>query len=108
MPIYEYRCEACAEEFQAIRRITDDSRPPCKACGSDQVVKKISLSAFHLKGTGWYKTDYADKTKAPKDGGADMKPTPKKDASASDSPKDSSKEPSTSTSDSSAKASTAA
>ncbi len=63
MPIYEYRCSDCGEDFQAIRRISDATLPECKACGSDQVAKKISLSAFHLKGTGWYKTDYADKAK---------------------------------------------
>jgi len=59
MPIYEYRCEACGHEFQAIRRISDETMPPCVACGSPQVSKKMSLSAFHLKGSGWYKTDYA-------------------------------------------------
>lgn len=71
MPIYEYRCEACGREFQAIRRISDDTLPRCRACGSERVAKKVSLSAFHLKGSGWYKTDYA-KDKAgvnPKAGG---------------------------------------
>ena len=59
MPIYEYRCGACGLEFQAIRRISDETMPPCRECGSEDVVKKMSLSAFHLKGSGWYKTDYA-------------------------------------------------
>lgn len=58
MPIYEYQCSACGEEFTAIRRITDDTVPECPACKSAKVTKKISLSAFHLKGSGWYKTDY--------------------------------------------------
>jgi len=58
MPIYEYRCLACGRGFQAQRRITDDTLPPCAACGADRIEKKISLSTFHLKGTGWYKTDY--------------------------------------------------
>lgn len=59
MPIYEYQCATCGEEFTAIRRITDDTVPACPKCGADKVQKKISLSAFHLKGSGWYKTDYA-------------------------------------------------
>lgn len=59
MPIYEYQCTSCGQEFTAIRRITDETLPECPACKSGQVTKKISLSAFHLKGSGWYKTDYA-------------------------------------------------
>jgi putative FmdB family regulatory protein len=59
VPIYEYRCATCGEEFQAIRRITDETLPDCPRCRTGQVEKKISLSAFHLKGSGWYKTDYA-------------------------------------------------
>jgi putative FmdB family regulatory protein len=87
MPIYEYRCEACEHEFQAMRRITDDTLPGCPACESEDVRKKVSLSAFHLKGSGWYLTDYARKgegkgeeeagaTKT--DGGAEKKATESK------------------------------
>ena len=60
MPIYEYRCDKCGEEFELFRSITDNGTPCCKFC--DGPVKKlISRSSFHLKGTGWYVTDYAGK-----------------------------------------------
>ena len=60
MPIYEYRCDQCGEEFELFRSITDNGTPCCKFC--DGPVKKlISRSSFHLKGTGWYVTDYAGK-----------------------------------------------
>ena len=59
MPIYEYQCTGCGHEFTAIRRITDETLPECPECHKGPVQKKISLSAFHLKGSGWYKTDYA-------------------------------------------------
>ena len=59
MPIYEYQCTGCGHEFTAIRRITDETLPECPECRKGPVEKKISLSAFHLKGSGWYKTDYA-------------------------------------------------
>ena len=60
MPIYEYRCEKCGGEFELFRSITSDGNPTCKFC--DGPVKKlISRSSFHLKGTGWYVTDYAGK-----------------------------------------------
>ena len=60
MPIYEYKCEKCGEEFELFRSITNNGNPSCMCC--DGPVKKlISRSSFHLKGTGWYVTDYAGK-----------------------------------------------
>jgi putative FmdB family regulatory protein len=61
MPIYEFQCNNCEGIFEEMRRITDDSLPGCPSCESDNVRKLISLSAFHLKGTGWYVTDYGTK-----------------------------------------------
>ena len=63
MPIYEYRCEGCGEELELFRSITDDGNPSCKSCGGS-MKKLISRSSFHLKGTGWYVTDYAGKKAA--------------------------------------------
>jgi putative FmdB family regulatory protein len=60
MPIYEYRCEGCGEELEVFRSITDNSNPSCKSCGGS-MKKLISRSSFHLKGTGWYVTDYSGK-----------------------------------------------
>jgi putative FmdB family regulatory protein len=60
MPIYEYRCESCGEELELFRSIADQSSPCCKSCGGS-MKKLISRSSFHLKGTGWYVTDYAGK-----------------------------------------------
>ena len=60
MPIYEYNCQKCGEDFELFRNISDQGSPRCKYC--DGPVKKlISRSSFHLKGTGWYVTDYAGK-----------------------------------------------
>lgn len=61
MPIYEFQCGDCDGVFEQMRRITDDTLPDCPACESTKVRKLISLSAFHLKGTGWYVTDYGGK-----------------------------------------------
>jgi putative FmdB family regulatory protein len=60
MPIYEYKCEKCNNEFELFRNISDEGTPPCKFCDGP-VRKLISQSSFHLKGTGWYVTDYAGK-----------------------------------------------
>jgi len=60
VPIYEYRCDKCGQEFELFRSITEKGDPSCKSCGGS-VKKLISRSSFHLKGTGWYVTDYAGK-----------------------------------------------
>ena len=59
MPIYEYVCQACGEEFEAIQKFSD---PPLKKHGCaprSPVKRKISLNAFQLKGGGWYNEGYA-------------------------------------------------
>jgi putative FmdB family regulatory protein len=60
MPIYEYSCENCQEEFEVIQRISDKPLSTCPSCRSQQIKKKTSISAFHLKGGGWYKDGYGD------------------------------------------------
>ena len=65
MPIYEYECEKCGCIEEALQKITDKPLRQCKQC-SGKLHKLISHSAFHLKGTGWYVTDYAQKGKPPK------------------------------------------
>lgn len=59
MPLYEYQCPRCGL-FELIRKFSDDPVTVCPTCGSE-VQKLASAPAFHLKGTGWYVTDYAKK-----------------------------------------------
>lgn len=61
MPIYEYACKKCDGEFEVSQRITDEplKRYLCPHCGKRTAITKlISRSSFHLKGSGWYMTDY--------------------------------------------------
>ena len=60
MPIYEYKCTKCAHEFQSMQKFSDEPVSQCPTCGAP-VKKLISKSSFHLKGSGWYLTDYAKK-----------------------------------------------
>jgi putative FmdB family regulatory protein len=60
MPLYEYLCDACGHRFEAIQKFSDPIADKCPKCGG-AVHKLISSPAFHLKGTGWYATDYAKK-----------------------------------------------
>lgn len=73
MPIYEYECTKCGALDEVFQKLSDKPRLKCKHC-SGKLHKLISQSSFHLKGTGWYVTDYANKSKS---SGA----TPKKDSS---------------------------
>jgi putative FmdB family regulatory protein len=57
MPIYEYRCQDCSQEFERMQRFSDPPVDTCPQC-SGPVQRLISRSAFHLKGGGWYATDY--------------------------------------------------
>lgn len=58
MPIYEYRCNHCGHELEAIQKISEAPLTLCPACGSDGLKKKISAAVFRLKGKGWYETDF--------------------------------------------------
>jgi len=63
MPLYEYQCEACGNRFELIRKFSDPPLETCAKCGvTGQVHKLVSSPAFHLKGSGWYVTDYAKKS----------------------------------------------
>lgn len=64
MPIYEYVCGACGNEFEEWQKISDPPVSKCPKCGKKKVEKKISLSAFHLKGGGWYKDLYSSNGKS--------------------------------------------
>lgn len=67
MPIYEYKCRKCSHEFEMIQRFSDQPVKKCPVC-SGHVDKLVSHSAFHLKGTGWYATDYGKKSGSAKSG----------------------------------------
>ena len=59
MPIYEYACGACGNEFEAEQRITEEPLKACPECQSRQVKRLISQTSFVLKGGGWYSDLYA-------------------------------------------------
>ena len=59
MPLYEYQCPKDGR-FEVIRKFSDPPLTVCPTCGSE-IQKLASAPAFHLKGTGWYVTDYAKK-----------------------------------------------
>ena len=63
MPIYEYECQQCGKVFETIQKFSDPRLTECQCEEKAPVTKLISAAAFHLKGTGWYVTDFRDKGK---------------------------------------------
>ena len=63
MPIYEYRCDACGHQQEVIQKFNADPLTECPACAEHALRKLVSAAAFHLKGSGWYQTDFKDGNK---------------------------------------------
>ena len=58
MPIYEYHCEACGNDHEALQKIADEPLTVCPECSADGLKKKVSAPSFRLSGSGWYETDF--------------------------------------------------
>src|SRR5580658_1292071 len=83
MPLYEYECEKCGHRFEKIQKFSDKMVKKCPECGG-RVEQMISAPAVQFKGSGWYVTDYANKSHTPSsDGGKDLKKQDKSKAEGS-------------------------
>jgi putative FmdB family regulatory protein len=60
VPIYEYECNKCHQITEALQKFSDPAPNTCPHCRG-KLKKLMSLNSFHLKGSGWYVTDYAGK-----------------------------------------------
>lgn len=58
MPIYEYVCQDCGHQFDALQKISEPPLTDCPACERPALSKLVSASGFRLKGGGWYETDF--------------------------------------------------
>lgn len=58
MPIYEYQCQSCGHNMEALQKISDDPLTDCPACAEPALKKLISAAGFRLGGGGWYETDF--------------------------------------------------
>lgn len=82
MPTYEYECSGCGRTFEVRQRISEAPLDRCPHC-SGSVRRVLGATAFILKGSGWYVSDYpsearkkalSEEKKATSDSGA---PAPK-------------------------------
>ncbi len=59
MPTYEYRCRACAHQFEEFQSMTAKPLAKCPACGKRKLKRLIGTGAAVIfKGSGFYETDY--------------------------------------------------
>lgn len=66
MPIYEYLCKRCGEQFEVTQSITDRPLRKHRGCGGE--LRKVFYPAgIVFKGSGFYSTD-SRKEKAPAGG----------------------------------------
>lgn len=65
MPIYEYRCADCGHQEEYLRKVSEPTLTQCPVCGKPSFQKLLSAAGFHLKGSGWYATDFKDKGAKP-------------------------------------------
>ena len=50
MPIYEYRCEACGHQLEAMQKMSDEPLVECPQCHAPQLKKLMSAAgAFQFK-----------------------------------------------------------
>jgi putative FmdB family regulatory protein len=63
MPIYAYECGACGVTHDFLQKMGEGRKRKCPSCGELRLRKLVTAAAFHLKGTGWYATDFRDKDK---------------------------------------------
>ena len=58
MPIYDYKCSNCRQEFELIQKLSDKPKTNCPNCEKNSLRKLVSAPSFRLKGGGWYETDF--------------------------------------------------
>ncbi|HEX4944522.1 MAG TPA: FmdB family zinc ribbon protein [Usitatibacteraceae bacterium] len=80
MPIYEYRCSNCGHQQEFLQKVSDAPQTRCTECGQETFSKMVTAAGFHLKGSGWYATDFkgsGSKPSAKAEGGSESKPAAK-------------------------------
>ncbi|MGD2271843.1 MAG: zinc ribbon domain-containing protein [Desulfobacterales bacterium] len=50
MPIYEYHCEECNEDFECL--VLGNEKPDCPSCSSHNICRLMSACGFISKGSG--------------------------------------------------------
>jgi putative FmdB family regulatory protein len=67
MPTYEYRCQACNNDFETWQKMSDEPLTTCPKCGG-RIRRVLFPAGIVFKGHGFYKTDHASHGAASENG----------------------------------------
>jgi putative FmdB family regulatory protein len=59
MPIYDYKCDNCSNEWEEEKSILDPVTKQCPKCLEQTAKRLISNTSFQLKGSCWAKDSYS-------------------------------------------------
>ena len=80
MPTYDYKCDKCGYSSEKFEKMTDKETGKCPKCGVKTHRLIAGGSGIIFKGTGFYETDYKNKSKTdkpcPGSGGSSCKGCP--------------------------------
>lgn len=61
MPLFRYECKDCGNEFRVLQQQGDDTPVMCPNCLGTDLHRLPSRVSVQFKGSGYYKTDRANK-----------------------------------------------
>ena len=74
MPTYEYACQKCGHEFEHFQSMRDEALKKCPKCKKPALKRLVGGGAgLIFKGTGFYITDYKNKSGGKSEGGGESK-----------------------------------
>ncbi len=74
MPTYEYACQKCGHEFEHFQSMSAAVLKKCPKCKKAGLKRLVGGGAgLIFKGTGFYITDYKNKSSGKPDGGGESK-----------------------------------
>jgi putative FmdB family regulatory protein len=70
MPTYEYACPKCGHQFEQFQSMRDEPLKKCPKCGKAGLKRLVGSGAgLIFKGSGFYITDYKNKSGGKPEGG---------------------------------------
>ena len=57
MPLYDYKCETCGNQFEMLENLRKNVSRTCHVCGGKSE-RVISASSLKFTGSGFHCTDY--------------------------------------------------
>jgi putative FmdB family regulatory protein len=82
VPTYQYACNGCGHEFEAVQSFSDDALTTCPECGG-ALRKLFGNVGVVFKGSGFYRNDARASSSGASDSSASS--TPKSDTTSSGS-----------------------